>query len=158
MNPFVLTQVQAIIEGVRLLEAFVTAPLGLHSDIKMLRESLSLPEAAELSRDEQRERRIAYGRLAKEPMKLVLDTTSYLKDSLDILEQLDGADAPFDRDWISRTRRVMARAEGQVAGELRGVSAKKIEGIYVIVDPEATKGRPVNEVAEASLDGGEKNL
>ena len=156
MNPFVSTQVQAVIEGIRLLEAFVTAPLGLHSDIKMLRESLSLPEAAELSRDEQRERRIAYGAFAQEPMKLVLDAMSYVNDSLDILAQLKDVDRPFDSDWITRTRRVIARAEQQVSGDLRAIEAKKIEGIYVIVDPEATKGRPVLEVAEASLKGGAK--
>ena len=32
--------------------------------------------------------------------------------------------------------------------------AAKVSGIYVIVDPEATRGRPVIEVARASLEGG----
>ena len=32
--------------------------------------------------------------------------------------------------------------------------AAKVSGIYVIVDPEATRGRPVVEVARASLEGG----
>ena len=45
MNPFVDSQVSNIVECIRLLEAFVTAPLGLYSDIKMLRESLPVPEA-----------------------------------------------------------------------------------------------------------------
>ena len=30
----------------------------------------------------------------------------------------------------------------------------RFSGIYVIVDPEATRGRPVIEVARASLEGG----
>ena len=48
MLPFVASQVQAVVEGIRLLEFFVTAPLGLHADIEMLRESLPLAEAADL--------------------------------------------------------------------------------------------------------------
>ena len=36
MNPFVAGQVHTAIEDIRLLEAFITAPLGLYSDIKML--------------------------------------------------------------------------------------------------------------------------
>ena len=32
--------------------------------------------------------------------------------------------------------------------------ASKVSGIYVIVDPEATRGRPLVEVARASLEGG----
>ena len=32
--------------------------------------------------------------------------------------------------------------------------AARVRGIYVIVDPEATRGRPVIEVARASLEGG----
>ena len=43
MNPFVDAHLAAIVENNRFLETVVTSPLGLHSDIKMLRESLSVP-------------------------------------------------------------------------------------------------------------------
>ena len=41
-----------------------------------------------------------------------------------------------------------------VGAEIRADLAASLKGIYVIVDPEATRGRPVIEVARASLEGG----
>ena len=38
--------------------------------------------------------------------------------------------------------------------EIRSERIKKVRGLYVIVDPEATRGRDVVEVAEAALRGG----
>ena len=155
MNPYVATQVQAIIEAVRLLESFVTAPLGLYSDIKMMRESLPFPEAAGLPRDEIQKRRIAYSTLTDEPQGLALDTISSLTTSIGILEGLRGEDGPpLGAEWVSRARMVLTRAEQRVAGELRSNTASRIRGLYVIVDPEATNGRPVLEMAEAILKGG----
>ena len=43
-------------------------------------------------------------------------------------------------------------SQGQITHSLN--SAARIRGLYVIVDPEATRGRPVLEVAEAVLEGG----
>ena len=40
----------------------------------------------------------------------------------------------------------------------RSVSAPKIAGLYVIVGPDATRGRPGGEVAEAALRGGARLL
>ena len=37
---------------------------------------------------------------------------------------------------------------------MRAETAARVRGLYVIVDPEATRGRPVLEVAEAVLEGG----
>ena len=42
----------------------------------------------------------------------------------------------------------------RAGAETRGKAAAMVTGIYVIVDPEATRGRPVIEVARASLEGG----
>ena len=157
MNPYVATQVQALIEGVRLLESFVTAPLGLYSDIKMMRESLPFPEAAELSREELQKRRAAYSALTEERKSLALDTISSLSTSIDILERLRGEDGPpLETEWVSRARMVLTRAQQKVAGEMRADTAARIRGLYVIVDPEATNGRPVLEIADATLRGGAK--
>ena len=43
-------------------------------------------------------------------------------------------------------------SQGQITHSLN--SAARIRGLYVIVDPEATRGRPVLEVAQAVLEGG----
>ena len=37
---------------------------------------------------------------------------------------------------------------------IRAETVARVRGLYVIVDPEATRGRPVLEVAEAVLEGG----
>ena len=57
MNPYLQAQMNALVEGIRLLEVYVTAPLGLYSDIKMMRESLDAPAAADLAREETAQRR-----------------------------------------------------------------------------------------------------
>ena len=156
MNPVVDIHMQSLVEHIRLLEAVVTAPLGLYSDIKMLRESLPLADAADLPRSELRERRIAYGSLHADPRQLALHAAASLGASLDILEvaQYD-ADAARLRDgWISRARMVLSRAEAQVAGDIRADLAARVRGLYVIVDPESTQSRDVVEVAAAALRGG----
>ena len=153
MIPFVAAHVNIIIENIRLLESFVTVPLGLYSDIRMLRESLPFPQAAELSRDETRECRTAFMTLTDTPLELALETISSISNSIDTLERIsDGS--PLESDWVVRVRRVLSRAEQRVGGDVRASVASKISGLYVIVDPEATNGRPVIEVAEATLKGG----
>lgn len=160
MNPVVAVHMQSLVEHIRLLEAVVTAPLGLYSDIKMLRESLPLADAADLPRSELRERRIAYGSLHADPRQLALNAAASLGASLDILEAAqDDADAARFRDgWISRARMVLRRAEAQVAGDIRADIAARVRGLYVIVDPESTQGRDVVEVAAAALRGGASAL
>lgn len=155
MNPVVAIHMQSLVEHIRLLEAVVTAPLGLYSDIKMLRESLPLADAADLPRHELRERRIAYGSLHADPRQLALHAAASLGASLDILEAAqDDAAARFRDGWISRARMVLGRAEAQVAGDMRADIAARVRGLYVIVDPESTQGRDVVEVAAAALRGG----
>ena len=160
MNPFVSSHVKAMIEDIRLLEAFVTQPLGLYSDIKMLRESLTFTEAADLSRDELRERRTAYATLTDDTQRLALDAIASLAKSIDILEAIkdDAEVAKLREGWFSQGKRVLVRASERVAGEIRAKLTAGIRGVYVIVDPEAIKGRDVVEVARATLKGGAKVL
>ena len=153
--PLVAAQVQAVIEGIRLLEAVVTSPLGLYADIKMLRESLPFPEAGELSREETQERRTSLMTVTDSPKNLGLQTVRSINASLDLLERTTGDGAsPLQPEWVSRARGVVDRAERRIAEDVRAQSAIKVRGLYVILDPEATKGRPVLEVAEATLKGG----
>ena len=72
MNPFAATQTQALIEGLRLLEWFVAAPLSLYSDMKMLRESLPFPDAGDLSCEETQKRRTAYFDVTDQPLQMAL--------------------------------------------------------------------------------------
>jgi thiamine-phosphate pyrophosphorylase len=53
---------------------------------------------------------------------------------------------------------VLSRAEEKVGADLRAATAVKIRGLYVIVGPDATNGRPIADVATAALKGGAKVL
>lgn len=155
MIPFVASQIHALVENIRLLEAFVTAPLGLYSDLKMMRESLPFLEAADLTQTETQERRIGLKVLAGESAPIVLETIAQLRSLLAVLERVKAGPSPLlDASWLARSRRVLARAEQKVAGEVRAATAARVKGLYVIVDPETTSGRPVAEVAKAALEGG----
>ena len=155
MVPYVASQIQAIIEGIRLLESFVTAPLGLHSDIKMMRESLPFPEAAALPREKLQEMRTAFAALTDSPLDLALGSISTISATLDTLEATKGdGGSPLSESWVAQARRVLTRVEQKVGADMRARVASKIRGLYVIVDPDVTNGRPVLEVAEASLKGG----
>ena len=89
------------------------------------------------------------------PLELALSAIASMSASVDALAaSADSGELALDANWIERARRVLARAGQKVGGELRAQSASRIRGLYVIVDPEATRGRPILEVAEAALRGG----
>ena len=155
MNPFAESQVRSLVESIRLLEVLVTAPLGLHSDLRMLRGAIDDPSAQDLTPDETRERRLAMLPLAGQGPQIALRTIALVKESLAALDQLGLNDGlPFGADWPDRANRVLDRAEQKVGGELRAATAARVRGLYVIVDPEVTRGRPGAEVAEAAVRGG----
>lgn len=153
--PFVASQIRSIIEGIRLLESFVVAPLALHSDIKMLRQSLPFPEATDLPRDELRERRTEFATLTETPLDLALGTIATIGATLDTLQAATGdGGSSLRAEWVAQARRVLARAEQRVGADMRARRASRVRGLYVIVDPDATGGRPVVDVADATLRGG----
>ena len=155
MNPFVDAHLAAIVESNRFLETVVTSPLGLHSDLKMLRESLSIPLAADLAREESLPRRRALAEMSDQPLELALSALASMSASVDALAACAVSGQPaLNANWVERARRVLARAGQKVGGELRASAAARVRGLYVIVDPEATRGRPILEVAEAALRGG----
>ena len=153
--PFIVAQIQSLVEDIRLLEAFVTAPLGLYSDVKMLREALPFPEAAELERSQQQERRLAYRNMTKDPPVTALAAVAHARASIEAAGAVVSADGPvLNPEWTEQAETVLARVERQVAGTVRSEFAARLTGLYVIVDPDATNGRPVAEVAAAALRGG----
>ena len=155
MNPYVEAQIHALIEGIRLLEVYVTAPLGLYSDIKMMRESLDIPEAADLARDEMVRRRQEHALLTSDHAALALEVIESTRKTVETLAGISDSEAvPISEGFVRRARLVLDRAGQKVGTDLRARSAERLNGIYIIVDPEATRGRPVTEVAAQSLKGG----
>lgn len=155
MLPIVKSQLDALVEDLRLLEILVTGPLGLYSDIKMLRESMPLPGVEDLDRDALRERRTAISGATQDAAGLALATVDSAVSTLDTLAMLgESAGSPLSAEWVERARRVLGRATDKVAGDSRAATAKLLSGVYVIVDPEVTAGRSTAAVAAAALKGG----
>ncbi len=155
MNPYVSAQIALLVEGLRLLETYVTAPQALHADIRMMRESLPFPSAQELSRDEATLLRQRHVELTDDQPALALDAVQAVRATATTLSSLqEHPDAAIDTSWFRRARLVLHRAEQQAGADVRTFMTRHVTGIYVIVDPEATQGRPVAEVARATLAGG----
>ena len=148
MHPYAEAQLKAVDEGLSLLEAFVTTPLGLYSDIRMLRGSASI-------QDRSREiDRASYKNVSSNPWALSLEALQSVRQSIEALDRLDGEEPALEDSWKRQAGRVLARIEQRVSGEIRKKRSSRIRGLYVIVDPEQTRGRSVLEVAEAALKGG----
>ncbi len=132
MNPYTRAQTDALGKGIQELETYFTDQSELLSELKSLRESLYVPWTD------------YYPNVAQDDPELALKIATNLRVAS---ETLDDA-------FAQRARPILARAEQQVAAGIRARTAPKLNGIYVIVDPEATRGRPVTEVARRSLEGG----
>ena len=132
LNTFIETQRAAIAEGVHLLETYFTNQSGLLDDLRGLSGSLNS----------------SYNTGHVENMN------DKPKAILKIAASLRAAAETLDDEAAQRAQSVLARAEQAIASDIRARIAPKLNGIYVIVDPEATRGRPVNEVARQSLEGG----
>ena len=152
MNPYAEAQLNALIEGIRLLEVYVTAPLGLYSDIRMLRESLDVAAAADLSREDAARLRQRHAALTDDRASLALDAIGTARSAVETLAGIP--DCPLSDTFLRQSRLVLDRAEAKAGGDVRARVAERLRGIYVIVDPDATRGRPVAEVAAQSLEGG----
>lgn len=129
---FIETQRAVLAEGVRLLETYFTNQSVLLDDLRAL--SGSLTYSSETGPDES----------VKDRPEAALKIAASLRAALETL----------DEETAQGVLRILARAEQAVAADIRARIAPKLNGIYVIVDPEATRGRPVSEVARQSLEGG----
>lgn len=159
MNPFIESLHSNIVEDIRLLEVFVTSPLGLHSDIKMLRESLEVEGTDDLQQPESQARRTSFRSITKDAPSLALGTIRHLGQALQSLRAFDTeAIAPITPEWITRTHMVLDRAEEKIGNDLRSALTSMITGLYVIIGPDTTNERPVLEIAKAVLEGGAKIL
>ncbi len=149
MESFVSAQRQAIHQGLRLLELVATSPLGLYTDVKALREALHVGQ------EQPPIDRMAFRGVTENPIGLALKTLGQVSQAIDVLADLEGiSPPPLEGQWLQRARKVIQRAEDKLGGDLRRQRASNVKGLYVIVDPQVTNGRPVLQVAEAALKGG----
>lgn len=155
MLPIVQSEMATLLENLRLLETLVTAPLGLHSDIKMLRQSVPIEGASDLDANDLRERRTAISKSITDVSSVALNTIENISVSLNLLESFkpeSGCD--FTEGWIDRARRILNRSKEKVAIKIRHLAVEKLKGLYVIIDPQVTGGRSILEITESVLKGG----
>ena len=155
MLPIVQSEMSTLLENIRLLETLVTAPLGLHSDIKMLRQSLPTEGTSDLDATDLRERRTEISKSIADASSIALNTIENISTSLNLLESFkpeSGCD--LTTAWIDRARRILNRSKEKVAIKIRHLSVEKLKGLYVIIDPEVTGGRSILEITESVLKGG----
>ena len=85
----------------------------------------------------------------------VLQVAQTMRTALDTLLVLsDYGNVSLDESHMSSARQAVDHAYEFLGTFARMKIAGRLRGIYVIVDPEATLGRPVTEVAAQSLRGG----
>ena len=132
LNTFTKVQGSAIAEGIRLLETYFTGQSGILNDLRGL--SGSLDSSYDVG-----------------PLENMNDRP---EAALKIAASLRAAVETLGDEAAQRARPVLTRAEQAIAADIRALIAPRLNGIYVIVDPEATRGRPVSDVARQSLEGG----
>ena len=131
MNKYAEKQINALAAGISLLEDYFAELPDMVTDLASLRQTIGISRIDQFPR---------VGNDSETSLKIAIS----LRTAVEFL----------DDEAAQRARPILVRAEQAVAADIRARIASKLNGIYVIVDPEATRGRPVSEVARQSLEGG----
>ncbi|MDP7579745.1 MAG: thiamine phosphate synthase, partial [SAR202 cluster bacterium] len=155
MNSFFDAHVRSLIESIRVLERHITEPSQLQSDLRMLRESLDLFETQEPNQDDWLAKRLTSNKQNVGQQATNMEIIRLTRTAVSLLNKLrDGEGIPFSRKWAEKANRVLEHVWNKQVTELRHKTASRVRGLYVIVDPEVTRRRPVIEVAQAAIAGG----
>ena len=155
MNPLVNAHLAVVVESSRFLQRVMTLPSGLRSDFRALRESLEREVKLDAPSSGKAEVDDGAATVSGENRHVALPAIESMSASIDALAGWAAAGVPsISASQFDRARNVLAHAAGQVAAGLRASAAARVRGLYVIVDPEATRGRPILDVAKAALRGG----
>lgn len=152
MRPFVQSQIESLVEDLRFLELFARSPKEAGGKFGRLLQDISLGGAIRLPVHNPTHRRSDYGGVLESPERSVLHAIDKVRKTIDLLESLK--ESPIPPRWIAQARQSLAEAEGCIVSDDRARAAQGIGGLYVIVSPDATRGRPVVDVAEGALCGG----
>lgn len=149
---YIAAQVEAIHRNLRLLEHIVTGPIGLTTDL------LSLRQAAPASATAEERERTAFQDISgpgRNPRQAGLEAHGLIVRTMALLAKTapDGTD-PLSADWRYRASKVLDRIAERLGSDIRRDTAAAMAGVYVIVDPEHTNGRPALQIAAAALKGG----
>ncbi len=143
-------QIETLIQGTVLLEAQPDIDASTRTGLLALRESMAGNGISEFAQ-------VDTGSSAATSPSTALEVVQSMRAAIDSLESLS-ASSGLTLDWVSTSaaRESVESAYKSLAASVRRQLTESLTGIYLIVDPEATKGRPVTEVAYQSLIGGAK--
>lgn len=150
---YVAAQIEAIHQNLRFLEVVVTQPIGLTTDLKTLRESAPAVGAGD---ERDRQAFIDVVERGKNPQPTGLGAASVVRSTIELLQALTPeGDSGIRGPWVDGALKVLERIDLRLGGDVRRPKAESLRGgLYVIVDPEHTNGRPVAEIARAAVGGG----
>ena len=136
-----------ILEGLKLLERLVISADNLHSDICFFIASSNIKEnATELNQDSSKN-------VIDSNSTVILELVKSLNQSLNILAMNIENSLVNDR-WIWEAKKLIIRIEMDTTSKARKELSTKMNGLYVIVDSNQTRGKPIEEVTERALSGG----
>jgi len=157
---YVTAQLEAIHQNLRFLEHAVTQPMVLVSDLTSLRGAMGLADSS-ADRD-----RLAFldvinpdehgpTRRSRELAVAARDTAERTIALVSALASDGAAALPAGwGEWRQRAEKILDRVGARLGASLRAERARRVRGLYVIVDPEHTKDRPPLDIARAALRGG----
>ncbi|MSQ11363.1 MAG: thiamine phosphate synthase [Dehalococcoidia bacterium] len=156
LSPYLGALRQSLLEGLILLEGVVKQPIGLTYDLRAARSALTVAlgrEEAEAEADGGEGHDAARPLRRPRPavtLEQALQSLTATRRTLGVLVDLGGV----ERGWANRATNVLTRAGQRLGTELRQKTAAKVRGLYVVLDPQAARGRDTLQLAEAVLANG----
>ena len=152
MTPYIDALKESLKQGLLLLEGAVTQPIGLTYDLRAIHGAL-LPDASEGQVVGEEEDPVRHRGRVRVPADRALESLALVESCVAQL----GAHQAIEAGLIERARRVLARVDMRLGTELRQTRARKLQGLYVILDPQVAQ-HDVLKVAEESLEGGARAI
>ena len=153
MHPFVRFQIESLVEDLRFLDLFAVSPTERSGRFERLLQNVQLvADAVRLPAPLPTAYKSDEGDLIESPERSVLHAIDKVRKTIDLLESLK--ESPLPPRWVVRAGQTLSDAERHIVSAVRAKTALGIGGLYVIVGPDAVRGRTVIDVAEEALRGG----
>lgn len=157
MRSFVEFQFESIAKDLRFLELFTVSPTErIRRYERDLRNAQLMADVLRLPVPLPTAYKSEEGDLMELPEHSVLHAIDKVRKTIDLLESLEESQLPSQPplQWLTRVRETLSDKERHIVSAVRAKAALGVAGLYVIVGPDAVRGRPVIDVAEDALRGG----
>ena len=152
MHPFVRFQIESLVEDLRFLDLLAVSPSERSGRFERLLQDAPLVDAVRFPVHRSTAYESDEGGVMGSPERSVLHAIDKVRKTIGLLESLK--ESPLPPLWVVRAGQALSEAERHIASAVRAKTALGIRGLYVIVGPDAVRGRTVIDVAEEALRGG----